>query len=141
MLRAQAIPGVVIGIPFLAFNRLKDLEGDAYTETVFTDKQPPRRPGAEPVVRKRDIDMTYAELEAKYGEATLFKDDLPPSATPANEPFALPELPNPFGGGAAPPPKGFGSSGKAKGASAGAADGGGSSLKSVASPYFCSSSA
>ena len=100
-----AIPGVVVGIPFLAFNRLKDLEGDAYTETVFTDKQPPRRPGAEPVVRKRDIDMTYAELEAKYGEATLFKDDPPPSATPANEPFALPELPNPFGGGAAPPPK------------------------------------
>ena len=100
-----AIPGVVIGIPFLAFNRLKDLEGDAYTETVFTDKQPPRRPGAEPVVRKRDIDMTYAELEAKYGEATLFKDDPPPSATPANEPFALPELPNPFGGGAAPPPR------------------------------------
>ena len=45
-----AIPGVVVGIPFLAFNRLKDLEGDAYTETVFTDKQPPRRPGAEPVV-------------------------------------------------------------------------------------------
>ena len=104
MLRAQAIPGVVVGIPFLAFNRLKDLEGDAYTETVFTDKQPPRRPGAEPVVRKRDIDMTYAELEAKYGEATLFKDDPPPSATPANEPFALPELPNPFAGGA-PPPK------------------------------------
>ena len=99
-----AIPGVVVGIPFLAFNRLKDLEGDAYTETVFTDKQPPRRPGAEPVVRKRDIDMTYAELEAKYGEATLFKDDPPPSATPANEPFALPELPNPFAGGA-PPPK------------------------------------
>jgi len=105
LLRAQAIPGVVVGIPFLAFNRLKDLEGDAYTETVFTDKQPPRRPGAEPVVRKRDIDMTYAELEAKYGEATLFKDDPPPSATPANEPFALPELPNPFGGGAAPPPR------------------------------------
>jgi len=48
--------------------------------------------------------MTYAELEAKYGEATLFKDDPPPSATPANEPFALPELPNPFAGGA-PPPK------------------------------------
>ena len=105
MLCAQAIPGVVIGIPLLAFNRLKDLEGDAYTETVFTDKQPPRRPGAEPVVRKRDIDMTYAELEAKYGEATLFKDDPPPSATPANEPFALPELPNPFGGGAAPAPR------------------------------------
>ena len=99
-----AIPGVLVGIPFLVFNRLKDLEGDAYTETVFTDKQPPRRPGAEPVVRKRDIDMTYAELEAKYGEATLFKDDPPPSATPANEPFALPELPNPFAGGA-PPPK------------------------------------
>ena len=99
-----AIPGVVIGIPFLAFNRLKDLEGDAYTETVFTDKQPPRRPGAEPVVRKKDIDMSYAELEQKYGEATLFKEDPPPSA-PVNEPFALPELPNPFGGGAAPPPK------------------------------------
>ena len=99
-----AIPGVVVGIPFLAFNRLKDLEGDAYTETVFTDKQPPRRPGAEPVVRKRDIDMTYAELEAKYGEATLFKDD-PPPKPPVNEPFALPELPNPFGGGAAPPPQ------------------------------------
>ena len=47
--------------------------------------------------------MTYAELEAKYGEATLFKDDPPPSATPANEPFALPELPNPFGGGAPEP--------------------------------------
>ena len=98
---------MVIGIPFLAFNRLKDLEGDAYTETVFTDKQPPRRPGAEPVVRKRDIDMTYAELEAKYGEATLFKDDAPPSATPANEPFALPELPSfpSFGGDAPAPPK------------------------------------
>ena len=100
-----AIPGVLVGIPFLVFNRLKDLEGDAYTETVFTDKQPPRRPGAEPVVRKKDIDMSYAELEQKYGEATLFKEDPPPSATPANEPFALPELPNPFGGGAAPPPK------------------------------------
>ena len=49
--------------------------------------------------------MSYAELEQKYGEATLFKEDPPPSATPANEPFALPELPNPFGGGAAPPPK------------------------------------
>ena len=79
LLCAQAIPGVVVGIPFLVFNRLKDLEGDAYTETVFTDKQPPRRPGAEPVMRKRDIDMSYAELEAKYGEATLFKDDPPPS--------------------------------------------------------------
>ena len=100
-----AIPGVLVGIPFLVFNRLKDLEGDAYTETVFTDKQPPRRPGAEPVVRKKDIDMSYAELEQKYGEATLFKEDPPPSAAPANEPFALPELPNPFGGGAAPPPK------------------------------------
>ena len=48
--------------------------------------------------------MSYAELEQKYGEATLFKEDPPPSA-PVNEPFALPELPNPFGGGAAPPPK------------------------------------
>ena len=100
-----AIPGVLVGIPFLVFNRLKDLEGDAYTETVFTDKQPPRRPGAEPVVRKKDIDMSYAELEQKYGEATLFKEDPPPSAAPADAPFALPELPNPFGGGAAPPPK------------------------------------
>ena len=98
-----AIPGVLVGIPFLVFNRLKDLEGDAYTETVFTDKQPPRRPGAEPVVRKKDIDMSYAELEQKYGEATLFKEDPPPSAAPADAPFALPELPNPFGGGAAPP--------------------------------------
>ena len=47
-------------------------------------------------------DMTYAELEAKYGEATLFKDEAPPKP-PVNEPFALPELPsfpNPFGGGA-----------------------------------------
>ena len=100
-----AIPGVLVGIPFLVFNRLKDLEGDAYTETVFTEKQPPRRPGAEPVVRKKDIDMSYAELEQKYGEATLFKEDPPPSAAPADAPFALPELPNPFGGGAAPPPK------------------------------------
>ena len=100
-----AIPGVLVGIPFLVFNRLKDLEGDAYTETVFTDKQPPRRPGAEPVVRKKDIDMSYAELEQKYGEATLFKEHPPPSAAPADAPFALPELPNPFGGGAAPPPK------------------------------------
>ena len=101
-----AIPGVLVGIPFLVFNRLKDLEGDAYTETVFTDKQPPRRPGAEPVVRKKDIDMSYAELEQKYGEATLFKEDPPPSsAAPADAPFALPELPNPLRGGAAPPPK------------------------------------
>ena len=100
-----AIPGVLIGIPFLVFNRLKDLEGDAYTETVFTDKQPPRRPGAEPVVRKKDIDMSYAELEQKYGEATLFKEDPPPSAAPADAPFALPELPNPFGGGAPAPPR------------------------------------
>ena len=34
----------------------------------------------------------------------LFKEDPPPSA-PVNEPFALPELPNPFGGSQAPPPK------------------------------------
>ena len=100
-----AIPGVLVGIPFLVFNRLKDLEGDAYTETVFTDKQPPRRPG-EPVVRKKDIDMSYAELEQKYGEATLFKDDAPPKP-PVNEPFALPELPSfpSFGGDAPAPPK------------------------------------
>ncbi len=65
MAYTQAIPGVLVGIPFLVFNRLKDLEGDAYTETVFTDKQPPRRPGAEPVVRKKDIDMSYEELEQK----------------------------------------------------------------------------
>jgi len=97
---------VLVGIPFLVFNRLKDLEGDAYTETVFTDKQPPRRPGAEPVVRKKDIDMSYAELEQKYGEATLFKDDAPPKP-PVNEPFALPELPSfpSFGGDAPAPPK------------------------------------
>ena len=101
-----AIPGVLVGIPFLVFNRLKDLEGDAYTETVFTEKQPPRRPGAEPVVRKKDIDMSYAELEQKYGEATLFKEDAPPKP-PVNEPFALPELPSfpSFGGDAPAPPK------------------------------------
>ena len=100
-----AIPGVVLGIPFLAYKRLESVDGEAYTETVFTEKAPPRQ--REPVMRKKDEDMTYAELEAKYGETTSvggakYGEDEPAPAKAPDAPFAFP---NPVAGGAeaAPP--------------------------------------
>mmetsp|Transcript_29062 Transcript_29062/g.89881 ORF Transcript_29062/g.89881 Transcript_29062/m.89881 type:complete len:185 (+) Transcript_29062:123-677(+) len=101
-----AIPGVLVGIPFLVYQRLASLEGDDYTDTVFTTRDPPRR-GA-PVDRRRDEELSYSELEAKYGEPTLKKEMGLMTPEPEPEPagfslpaFSLPEFSNPF---EAPPP-------------------------------------
>ena len=102
-----AVPGVVVGIPFLVYTRLAALEGDDYTGTVFTDKDPPRKyyPGQDDNAgpSKRQLEeLSYEELRDKFGDPTLM-DSMPRAPEPEPEPeppaFELPafELPSFFG--------------------------------------------
>ena len=97
-----AIPGVVAGIPYLVYKRLSQLEGEDYTETVFTDKDPPRRYDPRNKVnskRNQDIeDLTYDELSEAFGDPGLRGDgqgrgfaDPEPEEEEAS-PFKLPEI-------------------------------------------------
>ena len=117
------IPAVVVGIPFVVYKRLSALEGDDYTDSVFTDKDPYQGVKVErggPSQRELQ-ELSYEELVERFGDPTLNDSEsrqaaaarqaaarAPEPAAPAPG-FELPALELPkfelFGKPAAPAPE------------------------------------
>jgi len=90
--------GVIVGAPYLAYQRLSNLEGADYKETIFTDALPPSstvRVAAE----EEDVSMVPEAVAAEY--AQWIRDGRPALRNEQGDLYAPGEAPRP----APPAPK------------------------------------